>query len=63
MRLTSETRGGVFFVDRTPGGAVWWETCQFFFDPNVVASLNARLARPDELPPAWTAVPWWRNDA
>lgn len=45
---------------QTPGGSHWWEECQFFFDPEVVEQLNARLAEPDELPPAWTSVPWWQ---
>jgi len=47
-------------VLQTPGGSNWWEQCQFFFDPDVVAHLNDRLARPAELPPSWTTLHWWR---
>ena len=45
---------------QTPGGSNWWTQCQFFFDPDVVAHLNERLANPDSLPPFWTTLPWWR---
>jgi hypothetical protein len=50
----------VLGVLQTPGGSSWWLQCQFFFDPEVVESLNKRLGRPEDLPPAWTAVSWWR---
>lgn len=46
-------------VLQTPGGASWWTQCQLFFDPEVVRSLNDRLAKPDTLPPPWTRLPWW----
>ena len=46
---------------QTTGGAVWWERCQFFFDPDVVRALNERLAEPDGLPPAWTTLSFWRT--
>ena len=45
---------------QTPGGSTWWTQCQFFFDPEVVRSLNDRLAKPDTLPPPWTTLSWWR---
>jgi hypothetical protein len=49
-------------VLQTPGGSYWWEQSQFFFDPVVVGHLNARLGKPDDLPPSWTVVPWWQSE-
>ncbi len=47
-------------VLQTPGGRVWWETCQSIFHPPVRERLNRRLEDRETLPPPWTAIPWWR---
>ncbi len=50
----------VLGVLQTPGGATWWQDAQHLFDPDVVAVLNGRLAKPDTLPLPWTAMRWWQ---
>jgi len=43
----------------SPGGKVWWETCQYLFNSPVVERLNSRLGDPTTLPPSWPEGVSW----